>query len=222
MCWLLGGIGLLLLLMIAGHRASKVAWAHPIVNWVDGLVRLLCKYIHRLPATYIPLPEDGSAIVVANHVSGLDPLLLIAASRRPLRFLIAREEYERPVLHWLFKAAGCIPVDRKGRPELALRQALRALQNGDVVALFPHGKIHLDSYPPRKIKGGVSRLAAWSSAPIYPVRIDGVGAEGHVAIAPFYPSKVRLTINEVVSCHPQQLAECLAKITLAIETPEPV
>ncbi len=206
----------------SGHKASKVDWGGPTVNWIDGLVRLLCKYIHRLPTTEIPLPDSGAAIVVANHVSGLDPFLLIAASRRPLRFLIAREEYERPVLHWLFKASGCIPVDRHGKPELALRQALRALQNGEVVALFPHGKIHLDSYPPRKIKGGVTRLAAWSSAPIYPVRIDGVGAAGHVALAPFYPSKVRLTINEVVSCHPQQLAECLAKITLAIETPEPV
>ncbi|OUR65459.1 1-acyl-sn-glycerol-3-phosphate acyltransferase [Methylophaga sp. 42_25_T18] len=203
----------------SGHKASKVDWGGPTVNWIDGLVRLLCKYIHRLPTTEIPLPDSGAAIVVANHVSGLDPFLLIAASRRPLRFLIAREEYERPVLHWLFKASGCIPVDRHGKPELALRQALRALQAGEVVALFPHGKIHLDSDPPRKIKGGVARLAAWSEATIYPVRIDGIGAQGTVALAPIIPSHVILTLNEAISCQPEQLVSCIADITLAIETP---
>jgi len=207
------------LVIYKGHKASKVDWGGPTVNWIDGLVRLLCKYIHRLPATEIQLPGSGAAIVVANHVSGLDPFLLISASRRPLRFLIAREEYERPILHWLFQASGCIPVDRHGKPELALRQALRALQAGEVVALFPHGKIHLDSEPPRKIKGGVARLAAWSEAKIYPVRIDGVGAQGSVALAPIIPSNVTLTLSEAISCQPEQLAACLADITLAIETP---
>lgn len=207
------------LVIYYGHKAARVDWGGSTVNWIDGLVRLLCKYHHRLSPTEIPLPQTGAAIVVANHISGLDPFLLIAASKRPLRFLIAREEYERPILNLLFKAAGCIPVDRESKPELALRQALRALQDGEVVALFPHGKIHLDSDPPRKIKGGVARLSAWSQAPIYPVRIDGVGAEGSVALAPIIPSHVILTMNEIINCQSEQLKECLAEITLAIETP---
>lgn len=207
------------LAIYCGHKAARVDWGGSTVNWIDGLVRLLCKYLHNLSPTEILLPQTGAAIVVANHVSGLDPFLLIAASKRPLRFLIAREEYERPILNYLFKAAGCIPVDRDGKPELALRQALRALQDGEVVAIFPHGKIHLDSDPPRKIKGGVARLSAWSQAPIYPVRIDGVGAEGHVAIAPIIPSHVILTMNELINCQSGQLKKSLAEITLAIETP---
>ena len=177
----------------------------------------MVKYLHRLPATEIPLPKTGAAIVVANHVSGLDPFILIAACHRPLRFLIAREVYERPILHWLFKASGCIPVDRSGKPELALRQALRALQQGEVLALFPHGKIHLDSDPPRKIKGGVARLSAWTQTPIYPVRIDGVGVEGSVALAPFIPSNVKLTLGQTIQCQQEGFAECLTAITAAIE-----
>ena len=82
-------------------------------------------------------------------------------------------------------------MDRTGRPEKALRQALRALEQGEVVALFPHGKIHLDSEPSLKIKGGVARLAAWSQAEIYPVRITGVKGEGKEALAPFIPSQVQ-------------------------------
>lgn len=177
---------------------SRADWGGMHVNWLDGLTRLLCKVLHRHPGLVLSLPEQGPAIVAANHVSGLDPLLLIAASRRPLRFLIASEEYHRPVLHWIFKAAGCIPVDRKGRAEQALRAARRALEQGEVIALFPHGKIHLDSDPPRPIKAGVIRLAIWTNTPIYPVRLDGITAQGHVLLAPFVPSRVLLTVSEAL------------------------
>jgi 1-acyl-sn-glycerol-3-phosphate acyltransferase len=217
--WVITFSAVIVLVIYFGHKASKVDWGGPAVNWVDGLVRLLCKYVHRLAPTEIALPNTGAAIVVANHVSGLDPFLLIAACRRPLRFLIAREEYERPLLHWLFKASGCIPVDRGGRPEQALRQALRALKQGEVVAIFPHGKIHLDTDPPRKIKGGVARLAAWSGAPIYSVRIDGVGGQGQIFFAPIIPSHAILSLKEIRYCQTDQLTDCLAFITKAIETP---
>jgi 1-acyl-sn-glycerol-3-phosphate acyltransferase len=217
MTWLVAAIVVIAFVLYLGDRASVAIWAGRSINWIDGLVRLLCRTVHRLPETYIPLPETGGALVVANHVSGLDPLLLITASRRPLRFLIAKEEYERPILHWLFKKAGCIPVDRTGKPEVALRQALRALQAGEVIAIFPHGKIHLDSDPPRKIKGGVARLAAWSGVPVFPVRIDGVGGEGKVVTAPFIPSHVQLTLAESFACEQDDMVECLEKISEVIE-----
>lgn len=220
MWWLTAILVLLLTALIyLGNRYSVADWDGRAVNWVDGMVRLICRHLHRLSDTEIPLPETGAAIVVSNHVSGLDPFLLIAASRRPLRFLIAREEYERPLLHWLFKAAGCIPVDRSGRSELALRQALRALKAGEVIALFPHGKIHLDSEPPRKLKGGVTHLSSWTQAPIYPVRIDGVGGEGKIILAPFIPSHVTLTISQSFHCKHDHLNECLAAIEQVIEIP---
>jgi len=203
-----------LLLLYFGQKAAVADWGGTRVNWIDGLVRLLCRHLHRQDErVQIPLPEKGPAIVVANHMSGLDPFLLITACKRPLRFLIAREEYERPILHWLFKASGCIPVDRSGRPEKALRQALRALQEGEVVALFPHGRILLDDELPHKIKGGVARLAIWSDATIYPVRIDGVGAEGSVGLAPIMPSNVVLTVGEPLRCHIDDMKDCLASIS---------
>ena len=207
-------------MVYVGDKASIAVWAGRSINWIDGLVRLLCRFLHRLPANYIPLPETGGAIVVANHISGLDPLLLIAASRRPLRFLIAKEEYERPILHWLFKAAGCIPVDRSGKAELALRQALRALQAGEVIAIFPHGRIHLDSDPPRKLKGGAVRLASWSGVPVFPVRIDGVGGEGKVVTAPFIPSHVQLTMAESFVCEQDGMAEGMERISNIIGSKE--
>jgi 1-acyl-sn-glycerol-3-phosphate acyltransferase len=150
------------------------------MNLLDGLNRLFCYRYHRLNVVGLRLPSAGPAIVVANHVSGLDPLLLIASSRRPLRFLVAREQYERFGLTWLLRAVGCIPVDRERKPERALRAALRALREGEVVALFPHGKIHLDSDPPRKLKAGAVRLAQLAQAHILPLRVTGVAGSGHV------------------------------------------
>ncbi|WP_177418718.1 lysophospholipid acyltransferase family protein [endosymbiont of Lamellibrachia barhami] len=161
-------------------RANEVDWGHGWANRVDGLSRLFCRRYHRLQPVSLDLPEQGPAIVVSNHISGLDPLLLVSCCRRPVRFMIAREQYERFGLKWLFRAAGCIPVDRERSPEKALRAAFRALRDGEVVAIFPHGKIHLETDPPRRLKAGASRLAAFTGAPLVPLRIAGVRGQGHV------------------------------------------
>src|SRR5690348_6145629 len=82
-------------LLRACERANGADWGHRWLNRLDGLNRILCRRVHRLKHAPIELPATGGVLVASNHVSGLDPLLLIAASPRPLRFLIAREPYER-------------------------------------------------------------------------------------------------------------------------------
>ena len=179
----------------AVRRAARTDWGRPWLNWLDGFNRLFCQRFHRMPDTRLALPEQGPAVVAANHVSGLDPLLLIAAADRPLRFIIAREQYIRPCLHWLFRAVGCIPVDRTGRPERAMREALAALRAGEVVAIFPQGRIQLPDEPPRPLKGGVARLALALDCPIAPVRITGVRGAGQVLWSVFRRSRVRLEVH---------------------------
>ena len=200
------------------HRHSEVDWGRPISNWIDGLLRWFCLGFHRLRYEPLPLPEKGPAIVVANHISGLDPLLLLAASPRPLRFLIAREEYERFGLTWLFRMGKCIPVDRDRRPEKALREAIKALEAGEVIALFPHGTIHLDDAPPKALKKGVARLACRAGAQVYPARIEGVSVPGEVLSAVFSRSRATLKARPAVCCSEvedetlllQQIAESIA------------
>jgi 1-acyl-sn-glycerol-3-phosphate acyltransferase len=174
------------------EKANVVDWGGPWLNRLDGLNRLFCKHYHRLQHNSILLPEQGGALLASNHVSGLDPLLLIAAARRPLRFMIAREQYNRFGFTWLFKAIGCIPVERDRRPEQALREALRVLQAGEVVAMFPHGRIHLDSDPPRPLKRGILKLAQIAQCSIYPVRVEGVRGEGQVVSAVLMRSHAHL------------------------------
>lgn len=196
---------------IAG-KAGEVEWGRGWMNRLDGLNRLFCRHYHRLHGETIELPPQGPAILVANHISGLDPLLMLAASRRRLRFIIATEQYHRFGLQWLFRAVGCIPVDRTGKPERAFREALRVLREGEVVALFPHGRIHLDSDPPRHLKAGAIRLAQLADCPIYPVRIEGVRAQGTIFRAVLLRGRSLLYNRPPLECHDVAPRECLNRL----------
>jgi len=187
-------------LLQACDRANRVDWGSLWMNRLDGFNRLFCRTLHHLDTTPIELPATGGALVAANHVSGLDPLLLHAAANRRLHFIIAREEYERFGLRWLYRAARCIPVERTTRPERALRAALRSLEEGHIVALFPHGKIHLDSDPAIRLKRGVEFLARRTGCPIYPLHIEGPRAQGRVFLPVFLPSRSRVRTYPPLVC----------------------
>lgn len=204
---------------LTGLAFARADWGGMHVNWLDGWARIFCKVLHGLGQQRLDLPASGPAVVVANHVSGVDPVMLIAASDRPLHFLIAREQYERFGLHWLFKKAGCIPVDRSGRPETALRQAMRALDEGKVIALFPHGRIRLDDEPSRPVKAGFARLAEHADAPVLAVRIDGVRAQGQILLAPWVPDRITLTSRWMPACRNTPLKDCLSAVQQYIDTP---
>jgi len=176
------------------RAAARADWGREWLNVLDGINRIFCRRFHRLSPVIIDLPPHGPALVVANHVSGLDPLLLIAASHRPLRFIIAREQYHRFGLTWLLRSVGCIPVDRSASPHRALAAARHALRQGEVVALFPFGRIVLDHETPSRIKPGVRHLASQSGAAVFPVRIDGVAGEGRTVSAVWRRSRARLSV----------------------------
>lgn len=190
----LGGLGAYAVrrALAACEAANRTDWGGRWLNRLDGLNRIFCRRFHRLRHNRVPLPPHGPALVVANHVSGLDPLVMIAACRRPLRFLIAREQYERPWLKPLFRAIGCIPVERLANTRPALRAARQALAAGEVVALFPHGRIRLDHEPPARLKRGVLHLAEQTGAPVIALRIDGIRGQGRTVTAVFLRSRARI------------------------------
>jgi acyl-[acyl-carrier-protein]-phospholipid O-acyltransferase/long-chain-fatty-acid--[acyl-carrier-protein] ligase len=122
------------------------------------------------------LPERGGAVVVANHLSYADGIALLARSPRHCRFLIHAPFLRVPVLGWLLRAAGAIPVDpREGRRALvnAIDAAVAACQAGEVVLVFPEGKLtrsgQLDAF-----RGGVARIAERAGAPVIPAYLHGL------------------------------------------------
>jgi 1-acyl-sn-glycerol-3-phosphate acyltransferase len=195
------------------RAAGRPDWGRSWLNCLDRLNLRFCRHYHQLQYDPIPLPETGPAIVVANHLSGLDPLLMIAASPRPLRFIIARDQYESYGLTWLFRATGCIPVERERRPQAALRNALRALQAGEVVALFPEAGLRAPGTPPRRLKGGAVWLAKEVGCGIYPVWLSGIRAAGKTLPAVFIPSRARLQSLAPILCQGRAETDCLDELT---------
>lgn len=217
-----GWFSLLALPVLAGwwgwrrlDRHARADWGRRWLNRLDGLNRLFCFGYHRLRGGPVPVPATGPALIACNHVSGLDPVLLVAACPRPVRFLIAVEQYERWYFHWLFSAMGCIAVDRDRRPERAYRAALRALRAGEVVGIFPHGGIrhHGGSHD---IKRGVLSLARAASAPVYPVHVSGIGAPGTLLRAVWVRGNVRLRLGEPIAPG-TEAAEALARLRSVLD-----
>lgn len=140
-----------------------------------------------------PFPGDSAAIVIANHRSPADPLILWHNSHlgsplkrlRCIRFMMAREYYELPgLVGWISRAMHSIPVDRNGKDVAPVRETLRQLKEGDIIGVFPEGGIK-DAPSIAHANSGIAFLALRSQAPVYPVYIKN-SPRGKNMIAPFY------------------------------------
>lgn len=133
-----------------------------------------------------PFPVDSGALIVANHRSPADPIVLWQNHHlgnkqrriRPISYLMAREYYDDRRLNWFYRAMQAIPVARNGQDSSAVRQALKHLKAGDLVGIFPEGGINKGPPGLMEANPGVAFLALSTDAPVYPVYIDGspVGA----------------------------------------------
>ncbi len=190
---------------------SSANWGKSWINMVQSLLARFCWRLHHYKPPLVKLPKDQGVVVVANHISGLDPILMVLACDRPLRFLIAKEEYERFGLQWFFKQIGCIPVDRRARPEVALWAAKRALAAGEAIALFPQGKIHTETQQP-PLKKGAAWLAMQGAYPVVPLHIRGVAGVGKTLGAIVTPSpQAELIAHPPLQCQ-QDSKHCLAQM----------
>ncbi len=122
------------------------------------------------------VPDRGPALLVANHVSFADALLIGAAARRPVRFLMYRPYYEHWLLHPLFRMMGAIPIADGDTPRRILGSLLAArsaLEAGDAVCIFAEGSITRTGNM-LKFKRGFERIIEGLDAPIVPVHLGGV------------------------------------------------
>jgi len=155
---------------------AYVLWLLP-----DSLLRLLlwiaAHTIYRLDLKgQEMIPARGGALLTPNHSSWVDAVLLIAATDRPIRFLMFKGVYDNPVIKPFAKMLKIIPIaSDQGPREMihSLREASEALRNGEVVCIFPEGEItRIGQMLP--FRRGFERIIKGIDVPIVPVNIDGI------------------------------------------------
>lgn len=152
-----------------------------------------CGVWHRLRTDRAPLPPSGGAILIANHTCNIDHFLLQAGTTRKLGFLIAKEYYDFPPFRPFCRLIGCIPVNRNGKDLAATRAALRALEEGRVVPMFPEGKILPRSGEEvGEGKHGVAFLALRAKVPVVPAYIRGTPRSNNFPRSFLTPSRARV------------------------------
>jgi 1-acyl-sn-glycerol-3-phosphate acyltransferase len=176
------------------------------------IVWLLVHSVYRLEKRGIErIPDEGPALLVCNHVSFVDALIITAACRRPIRFVMDHRIFRWPILSFVFRSGRAIPIapgkENRALMEQAFDEIEAALANGDLVGIFPEGAItangELGAFRP-----GISRILERSRVPIVPMGLSGLWGsifsrrDGKALSRPWRARpfrRVRLAVGEPVS-----------------------
>jgi len=142
------------------------------------LVWMLVHSVYRLEKSGLErIPDEGAALIVANHVSFVDALVIAAAVRRPVRFVMDHRIFGIPVLNFVFRTGKAIPIaSSKEDPEMmerAFAEVAAALRAGDLVCIFPEGRI-TDSGELFPFRPGLTRVLEETPVPVVPIALRGL------------------------------------------------
>ncbi|MGQ7959009.1 MFS transporter [Pseudomonas sp. SP16.1] len=123
------------------------------------------------------IPDEGAAVLVCNHVSFVDALLIGGAVRRPVRFVMYYKIYDLPVLNFIFRTAGTVPIAGRNEDLLiydaAFKKIAEYLRNGELVCIFPEGKLTGDGEI-NEFKAGIERIIEENPVPVIPMALRGL------------------------------------------------
>ena len=123
------------------------------------------------------IPHEGAAVLVCNHVSFVDPLVILAASPRPIRFVMDHRIFATPIVSFVFRTGKAIPIASAKEDERLLNEAYEkiaeALAAGELVAIFPEGRI-TDTGELYPFRGGIRRIVERTPVPVIPLALKGL------------------------------------------------
>jgi len=142
------------------------------------IVWLLVHSVYRLEQAGVErIPDEGAALIVCNHVSFVDALVLAAACRRPIRFVMDHRIFRLPVLSFVFRTGRTIPIaparEDPQMMESAFAEVAKGLAAGDLIAIFPEGRI-TDSGELAPFRPGISRILEATPVPVIPIALRGL------------------------------------------------
>ncbi|MCP5181903.1 MAG: MFS transporter [Pseudomonadales bacterium] len=123
------------------------------------------------------IPEQGGAVLVCNHVTYVDALLLAGAVRRPIRFIMFKPIFRIPVLNFIFRTGGAIPIDSRTVDPEGYEAAFAAIHEGlaagDLLCIFPEGALTRDG-DIAEFRRGVERIVRETPVPVVPMALRGL------------------------------------------------
>lgn len=190
------------LALALGGRAVKVLRRSPLStpqSLLFGLNYVMSRVLWRatISGTF-DLPAGSGAIIVSNHRSPVDPSFFYLATRRVVRWMVAREYCIHPAMAWFFRIVESIPVGRGGIDTAATRLAIRHARAGGLVGMFPEGRINDTSSLMIPGRPGAAMIALRARVPIVPIYIQGSPYNGSVFGSVLLPAKVHLTIGSPI------------------------
>jgi len=168
------------LLLMAGLTIPQLFLVTAIFNAVVAvyIYRLVPEFLYRLQKSGVEhIPEEGPAVIVCNHVSLVDPLVITAVSPRPIRFVMHRRIFEKPLLNFIFREYRTIPIAGAKEDAAVMQKAFeevgRALDAGELVCIFPEGRI-TDTGEINRFRPGVARILERNPVPVVPLALRGL------------------------------------------------
>ncbi|MFL2870792.1 MAG: lysophospholipid acyltransferase family protein [Pirellulaceae bacterium] len=164
--------------------ASRCIGLSPLQTILWSLSAMYCLFMWRgrlngrLPKT------TRGAILIANHRSSADALIMQMSCNRPIGWLIAAEYMQIPILGQMMRYLGAIPAGRSGKDSKATRNAIAHCQDGGLLGLFPEGRLNKTDEFMQSVRPGLVLIAARAGVPIIPFHIEG-GSLGETAFSPF-------------------------------------
>ena len=169
-----------LFLLVAIFNALVALYIYSLVPefLMRFLVWLLIHSVYHIKAKDLEkIPDNGAAVLVCNHVSYVDALIIAGCIRRPVRFVMYYKIYNMPVLNFIFRTAKAIPIAGKHEDETLLNSAFddidKALADGDLVCIFPEGKLTANGSI-RTFRDGVEKIIKRRPVPVLPMALQGL------------------------------------------------
>ncbi len=188
------------------------------------LVWLITHTMYRVKHTDLEkIPDTGPAVLVCNHVSYMDALIIAGACRRPVRFVMFKPIYDLPVLNFIFRTGKAIPIHSKNVDPATYQRAFERISEelsaGEVVCIFPEGKLTTDGEID-EFKKGIEKIIERNPVPVVPMALKGLWGSffshkaGHAMtrLPTRFWSRVELVAGDPIDPHQVSAADLQQKV----------
>jgi 1-acyl-sn-glycerol-3-phosphate acyltransferase len=144
----------------------------------------------------LDLPPGQGAVIVCNHRSPIDPAFVALACDRQVHWLVAREYCKHPLVGWALSILQVIPTGRAGIDTAATKLAIRYARQGELVGMFPEGRLNTTTRLMLPGHPGVAFVALKTQVPVVPCYITGSPFNGNVFTFLFITARTRLRVGQ--------------------------